>query len=89
MTWRAPVAVAEAARLGLRLRAALPPSLRGGTAIGLRRAVQLANRQPMWSASAKRPLRSNHAAMRRIVAAALACWRRLVAMLRRRWSRLG
>lgn len=54
MTWRAPVAVAEAARLGLRLRAALPPSLRGGTAIGLRRAVQLANRQPLSAATIRR-----------------------------------
>lgn len=46
-TFRAPPAVAAAAREGLRLRASMPPSRRGGTAVGVRRAVQLANRQPV------------------------------------------
>lgn len=40
-----PAAVARKARKGLDLRASLPPSRRGGTAVGVRRAVQLASRQ--------------------------------------------
>lgn len=44
---RPPVEVAAAARRGLQLRAQQPPSNRAGTPVGLRRAVQLANRQPV------------------------------------------
>lgn len=40
-----PDEVADAARRGLELRASLPPSQRGGTAVGLARANQLANRE--------------------------------------------
>lgn len=47
MTFRPPASVAREAREGLELRASLPPSRRGGTAVGVRRAVQLANRQPV------------------------------------------
>ena len=43
--WTPPAAVAEAARRGLELRRSLPPSRRGGTEVGVRRAVQLSNRQ--------------------------------------------
>jgi hypothetical protein len=46
-TYRPPVAVAEAARRALELRASLPPSRRGMTPTGIRRATQLANRQPV------------------------------------------
>ena len=38
-------AMASAARRGLRLREASPPSQRGGTAVGLARARQFANRE--------------------------------------------
>lgn len=42
-----PLAVARAARQGLELRASMTPSRRGGTDVGLRRASQLANQQPV------------------------------------------
>lgn len=42
-----PVNVQAVARLGLDYRAALPRSLRGGTAVAIRRATQLANREPV------------------------------------------
>jgi hypothetical protein len=47
MTHIPPAAVARAARQGLDLRRAQPPSNRAGTPVGIRRAVQLANRQPV------------------------------------------
>jgi len=46
-TYRPPAAVAEAARRALELRASLPPSRRGMTPTGIRRATQHANRQPV------------------------------------------
>lgn len=46
-TFVPPASVADEARRGLELRASMPPSRRGGTAVGIRRAVQLANRQPV------------------------------------------
>jgi hypothetical protein len=46
-SFRPPASVARAARRGLDLRAGQSPSNRGGTAIGVRRASQLANRQPV------------------------------------------
>ena len=39
--------MAEAARRGLELRRSMPPSRRGGTDVGVRRGVQLSNRQPV------------------------------------------
>ena len=42
-----PASVAAAARRGLALRADQPPSNRAGTPVGLARARQLANRQPV------------------------------------------
>jgi hypothetical protein len=41
------LAMAQAARRGLRLRALSPPSRQGGTAVGLARARQFAERQPV------------------------------------------
>lgn len=46
--------VARAARRGLELRASLPPSRRGGTEVGVRRAVQLANREPVSASTIRR-----------------------------------
>ena len=46
-SYRPPRSVQEAARRGLELRASLPPSRRGGTAVGLARARQLSNGQPV------------------------------------------
>ena len=54
MTFTPPTSIARNARRGLELRASLPPSRRGGTAVGLRRASQLANRQPVSVATLKR-----------------------------------
>ena len=51
---RPPASVAAAARRGLALRAKQPPSNRAGTPVGIRRATQLANRQPVSLATAKR-----------------------------------
>jgi hypothetical protein len=49
-----PQRVAKVARQGLRLRELMPPSRRGGTSVGIRRAVQLANRQPVSVSTLKR-----------------------------------
>lgn len=49
-----PPAVAAAARRGLELRAKQPPSNRGGTPVGIRRAAQLANREPVSLSTLKR-----------------------------------
>lgn len=49
-----PAAVAAAAQQGLDLRAALPPSKRGGTAVGLARARDLAGRRPISDATLAR-----------------------------------
>jgi len=51
---RPPKAVAEAAKLGLKLRSEVPPSKRGGTSVGLARARQLANRQKISDKTVKR-----------------------------------
>lgn len=47
MSHQPPAAVAQAAATGLRLRASMPPSRRGGTAVGIARARDLANRRPV------------------------------------------
>lgn len=49
-----PPAVAAAARRGLELRAKQPASNRAGTPVGIRRAAQLANREPVSLATLKR-----------------------------------
>ena len=49
-----PAAVQAAARRGLELRAEQSPSNRGGTTVGLRRAAQLANGQPVSLSTLKR-----------------------------------
>ena len=49
-----PEAVQAAARRGLELRAEQSPSNRGGTTVGLRRAAQLANGQPVSLSTLKR-----------------------------------
>ena len=49
-----PDAVAAAARRGLELRAKQPPSNRGGTPVGIRRASQLANQEPVSLSTLKR-----------------------------------
>lgn len=49
-----PAAVAAAARRGLDLRAKQAPSNRGGTPVGIRRAAQLANREPVSLSTLKR-----------------------------------
>ena len=49
-----PARVASAARAGLDARRAAPPSQRGGTAVGLARGRQLANRQPVRTETVKR-----------------------------------
>jgi hypothetical protein len=49
-----PEAVQAAARRGLELRAEQAPSNRGGTSVGLRRAAQLANGQPVSLSTLKR-----------------------------------
>ncbi len=51
---RPPEAVAAAARRGLELRAKQTPSNRGGTPVGIRRAAQLANREPVILSTLKR-----------------------------------
>jgi|GEM_PF-1691815 len=53
-TFIPPARVAAEARYGLELRAAQPPSNRCCTDVGLRRAVQLANRQPVSVDTLKR-----------------------------------
>ena len=46
-TYRATEAMAAAARRGLAMRAQQPRSSQGGTAVGLARANQFANREPV------------------------------------------
>jgi hypothetical protein len=53
-TFVPPKAVADQARMGLALRESLPPSQRCCTSVGIRRAVQLANRQPVSVSTLKR-----------------------------------
>lgn len=53
-TYTPPAEVAAAARRGLELREEQPPSNRGGTAVGLARAKQLANRQPVSYSTIRR-----------------------------------
>jgi len=47
VSFRPPAAAASAARRALEIRESLPPYRRGGTPVGLARARQLANREPM------------------------------------------
>jgi hypothetical protein len=49
-----PEPVAREARRGLELRSAQPESNRAGTPVGLRRASQLANRQPVSVSTLRR-----------------------------------
>lgn len=49
-----PSSVASAARRGLEMREDQSPSNRGGTEVGIARAKQLANRQPVSEATAAR-----------------------------------
>ena len=51
---RPPDSVAAAAKRGLELRAKQPPSNRAGTPVGIRRASQLANREPVSLSTIKR-----------------------------------
>ena len=53
-TYRATAQMASAARRGLSMRAQQPRSSRGGTAIGLARANQFANREPVSLDTVKR-----------------------------------
>ena len=46
-TYRATAQMASAARRGLEMRAQQPRSRKGGTAVGLARANQFANREPL------------------------------------------
>lgn len=46
-TYKPTAEMAAAARRGLKMRMASSPSSRGGTAVGLARARQFANRQPV------------------------------------------
>jgi len=46
-TYTPPASVASAAKRGLKLRKSQSASNRGGTSVGVRRASQLANRQPV------------------------------------------
>jgi hypothetical protein len=50
----APKWMADNARRGLELRASQPPSNRGGTAVGLARARQLVNGEPLSLSTVKR-----------------------------------
>ena len=54
MTFVPPPAVQDAARRGLALRAAQHPSQRGGTAVGLARARDLANGRPVSARTLRR-----------------------------------
>ena len=47
VTYRATAQMASAARRGLAMRAQQPRSRKGGTAVGLARANQFANREPV------------------------------------------
>jgi len=53
-SFRPPADVAAAARRALAMREELPPSRRGGTEVGVARARQLANRQPVSLSTIKR-----------------------------------
>lgn len=53
-SWIPPASVAAAARRGLELRAEQSPSNRGGTAVGVARARDLANRRPVSLSTLKR-----------------------------------
>ena len=53
-TWIPPADVAEAARRGLELRGSQPPSNRCCTPVGIARAKQLANRQPVSETTVRR-----------------------------------
>jgi hypothetical protein len=53
-TFTPPEGAASAARRGLKLRESLPPSRRGGTAVGITRAHQLANREAISFSTVKR-----------------------------------
>lgn len=53
-SWVPPASVAAAARRGLELRAEQPPSNRGGTAVGVARARDLANRRGISLSTLKR-----------------------------------
>ena len=53
-SYRPPAAVARAARRALEIRAKQPPSRRAGTPVGIRRARQLANREPLSLDTIKR-----------------------------------
>ena len=53
-SFKPPASVAAAARRGLAIREKEPPSNRGGTEVGLARAKQLANREPVSRSTIKR-----------------------------------
>lgn len=53
-SFKPPASVAEAAKRALAMREELPPSRRGGTEVGIARARQLANRQPVSLSTIKR-----------------------------------
>ena len=53
-TYQPTEAMAQAARRGLRLRAASPRSRQGGTLVGLARARQFVNREPVSLDTVKR-----------------------------------
>ena len=55
-TFRPPVTVARAGDRALRVRREKPPSQRGMTPVGLRRASQLANREPVSVRTLRRML---------------------------------
>jgi len=55
-TFKPPETVAAAGAASLRARAKSPPSLRGMTPVGIRRAAQLSNRQPVSLATLRRML---------------------------------
>lgn len=54
ITFIPPLSVAKEARFGLELRSTQPPSNRACTPVGIRRATQLANRQPVSVTTLKR-----------------------------------
>ena len=53
-SYRPPADVARIARRALEIRAQQPPSKRAGTPVGVRRAAQLANREPVSVETLKR-----------------------------------
>ena len=55
-TFRPPASVARAGRRALDVRATMPPSSRGMTPVGLRRASQIANREPVSVRTIRRML---------------------------------